>query len=117
MGNCIEPNGGYSTGWNARRSLNLLKFSLNRPMTLPHIDDEGDEEMEIVEQAEQIGLLLAGIEGNYSADGKKLEMVRSVDSKQLDSTKGHANASQRVSMEDRSNDKEKIFVNKLQKLK
>lgn len=100
MGNCMEPNGGYSTGWNARRSLNLLKFSLNRPMTLPHIDDEGDEEMEIVEQAEQIGLLLAGIEGNNSTDGKELEMVKSVDSKQLDSTKGHQNASPSVSMED-----------------
>lgn len=100
MGNCTEPNGGYSTGWNARKSLNLLKFSLNRPMTLPHIDDEGDEEMEIVEQAEQIGLLLAGIEGNNSSNGKKLEMVQSVDSKQMDSTKGHQNASPRVSMED-----------------
>lgn len=96
----MEPNGGYSTGWNARRSLSLLKFSLNRPMTLPHIDDEGDEEMEIVEQAEQIGLLLAGIDGNKSADGKKLEMVQSVDSKQLDSTEGHQDASQRVSRED-----------------
>lgn len=88
-------------------------------MTLPHIDDEGDEEMEIVEQAEQIGLLLAGIEGNYSADGKKLEMVRSVDSKQLDSTKGHANASQRVSMEDHINlpvnGKNSIEENKFQK--
>lgn len=100
MGNSMEPNGGYSTGWNARRSLNLLKFSLNRPVTLPHIDDEGDEEMEIVEQAEQIGLLLAGIEGNNSGDGKKLELVQSVDPKQLDSRKGHQNASPRVSMED-----------------
>lgn len=100
MGNCVEPNGGYSTGWNARRSLNLLKFSLNRPMTLPHIDDEGDEEMEIVEQAEQIGLLLAGIEGNNSGDEKKLEMVQSVDPKQLDSRKGHQYASPRVSIED-----------------
>ncbi|KAL8120951.1 kinesin-like protein KIN-12B [Apium graveolens] len=99
MGNCMEPNGGYSTGWNARRSLNLLKFSLNRPMTLPHIDDEGDEEMEIVEQAEQIGLLLAGIEGSNSGDGKKLEMVQVVDSKQLDSRKGHKILSPRVSME------------------
>ncbi|CAA2996922.1 kinesin KIN12B [Olea europaea subsp. europaea] len=42
--------GAYSTGWNARRSLNLLKFSLKQPMTLPHIDDDTDEEMEIVEE-------------------------------------------------------------------
>ncbi|KAL2530140.1 Kinesin-like protein KIN12B [Forsythia ovata] len=42
--------GAYSTGWNARRSLNLLKFSLKQPMTLPHVDDDTDEEMEIVEE-------------------------------------------------------------------
>ncbi|GAB2295661.1 Belongs to the TRAFAC class myosin-kinesin ATPase super [Dionaea muscipula] len=44
-------NGAYSNGWNARRSLNLLKFSLNRPLTLPHVDDDGDEVMEIDEEA------------------------------------------------------------------
>ncbi|KAI3996701.1 hypothetical protein MKX01_041001 [Papaver californicum] len=45
------PNGGYSTSWNARRSLSILKMSLNQPMTLPHIDDDSDEEMEIDEEA------------------------------------------------------------------
>ncbi|KAL7596081.1 hypothetical protein Lser_V15G29500 [Lactuca serriola] len=48
--NSPDPN----TGWNARRSLNLLKYSLNRPMMLPHIEDDEDEEMEIVEEAEQV---------------------------------------------------------------
>lgn len=52
-GNQIDPNGAYSTGWNARRSLNLLKFSLNRPMMLPCVDEDGDEEMEIVEESDQ----------------------------------------------------------------
>uniref|UniRef100_A0A164T324 Kinesin motor domain-containing protein n=1 Tax=Daucus carota subsp. sativus TaxID=79200 RepID=A0A164T324_DAUCS len=115
MGNCMEPNGGYSTGWIARRSLNNLKFSLNRPMTLPHIDDEGDEEMEIVEQAEQIGLLLAGIEGNKSTDGKKLEMVQSADSKQLNSTEGHQNASQRMSITGRDSIEESELETKSKK--
>ncbi|XP_028093228.1 kinesin-like protein KIN-12C isoform X1 [Camellia sinensis] len=55
-GNQADPYGGYSTGWNARRSLNLLKFSLNHPMTLPHVDDDSDEEMEIVEEADQVGV-------------------------------------------------------------
>lgn len=41
--------GAYATGWSARRSLNLLRFSLNRPMMLPHVDDDSDEEMEIVD--------------------------------------------------------------------
>ncbi|KAL1078289.1 hypothetical protein V6Z11_D10G150600 [Gossypium hirsutum] len=49
--NQTDPNGSYSTGWNARRSLNLLKFSLHHPRTLPHVDEDGDEEMEIDEEA------------------------------------------------------------------
>nr|XP_043626170.1 kinesin-like protein KIN-12B [Erigeron canadensis] len=53
-GNQADPGAGYSSGWNARRSLNLLKFSLNRPMMMPHMDDDDDEEMEIVEEAEQV---------------------------------------------------------------
>ncbi|KAL4591149.1 hypothetical protein LXL04_004099 [Taraxacum kok-saghyz] len=49
-----SQSGGNSTGWNARRSLNLLKYSLNRPMVLPRVDDDEDEEMEIVDEAEQV---------------------------------------------------------------
>lgn len=44
-------NGGYSTGWNARRSYNLLRLSLCRPLILPHTDTDSDEEMEIDEDA------------------------------------------------------------------
>ncbi|KAL7617395.1 hypothetical protein Lser_V15G02697 [Lactuca serriola] len=51
-GNQGDTCGGYSTGWNARRSLNLLKFTLNCPMILPRVDDDGDEEMEIVKMEE-----------------------------------------------------------------
>ncbi|CAI9117485.1 OLC1v1018885C1 [Oldenlandia corymbosa var. corymbosa] len=54
--NQAEVNGTNSKLWNARRSLNLLKFSLNRPMTLPQIDDDSDEEMEIVQQDEPVSL-------------------------------------------------------------
>ncbi|MCL7024787.1 hypothetical protein MKW94_007813, partial [Papaver nudicaule] len=57
-------NGGYSTSWNARRSLNILKMSLNQPMTLPHIDDDSDEEMEIDEEA--VELLCNEVEKNIS---------------------------------------------------
>ncbi|KAL4561069.1 hypothetical protein LXL04_033231 [Taraxacum kok-saghyz] len=49
-----ESAGGYSTGWNARRSLCLLKYSLNNcPMVLPRVDDDGDEEMEIVDEIQE----------------------------------------------------------------
>ncbi|CAI9777017.1 unnamed protein product [Fraxinus pennsylvanica] len=49
-GNQTGQVGAYSTGWNARRSLNLLKFSLKQPITLPHVDNDTDEEMEIIEE-------------------------------------------------------------------
>lgn len=84
--NQTASKGSYTSGWNARRSLNLLKFSLNRPITLPHVDDDGDEEMEIVEQAQEIGLLLADIEENNGMDQKKLESVQSTDTNLMAST-------------------------------
>ncbi|XP_073275294.1 kinesin-like protein KIN-12B [Primulina huaijiensis] len=62
-----QKNGAYATGWNARRSLNLLKFSLNRPLTLPHIDNDGDAEMEIVMECEEVG------EANKSLDDHEIE--------------------------------------------
>ncbi|ONK72552.1 uncharacterized protein A4U43_C04F20610 [Asparagus officinalis] len=45
-----ESNGSYSTGWNARRSLSLLRMSLNCPRVLPVAEDDSDEEMEIVDE-------------------------------------------------------------------
>ncbi|KAM0882570.1 hypothetical protein ACQ4PT_032187 [Festuca glaucescens] len=42
-------NGSFATGWNARRSLHLLKMSLNRPTTFQAIKEDSDEEMEIDE--------------------------------------------------------------------
>ncbi|KAG0483411.1 hypothetical protein HPP92_011495 [Vanilla planifolia] len=44
-----DSNGG-STTWNVQRSLNLLRLSLCRPRTLPVVEDDSDEEMEIVEE-------------------------------------------------------------------
>ncbi|KAG6664010.1 kinesin-like protein KIN-12B [Carya illinoinensis] len=49
-GYAIDSNGGHSAEW-IRRSLNLLKSSLNCPVTLTHVDDDSDEEMEIDEEA------------------------------------------------------------------
>ncbi|GMJ04773.1 hypothetical protein like AT3G23670 [Hibiscus trionum] len=79
--NQTDPNAGYSTGWNARRSLNLLKFSLNHPRALPHVDEDGDEEMEIDEEAvenlcAQVGLQFADMY-NKSNQMTKLEMIES----------------------------------------
>ncbi|GMH08058.1 hypothetical protein Nepgr_009898 [Nepenthes gracilis] len=79
-GSQTDPTGAYSSGWNARRSLNLLKFSLNLPMTLPHVDDDGDEVMEIDEEAVeklyvQSGMQLACDEICNSTDPKRLGSV------------------------------------------
>ncbi|XVF28968.1 hypothetical protein REPUB_Repub15cG0079200 [Reevesia pubescens] len=79
--NQTDPIGSYSTGWNARRSLNLLKFSLNHPRTLPHFDEDGDEEMEIDEEAvenlcAQVGLQSADIFCR-SNEVTKLEIIES----------------------------------------
>ncbi|GLT49527.1 hypothetical protein SLA2020_230790 [Shorea laevis] len=76
-----NPDGGYSTGWNARRSLSLLKLSLNHPSTLSHLDEDGDEEMEIDEDAVeklcvQVGLQSAGIDQNTN-DMCKVETTES----------------------------------------
>ncbi|KAK9138520.1 hypothetical protein Sjap_009114 [Stephania japonica] len=76
-GNSTDASGAYSTSWNARRSLNLLK-SLNRPMTLPHIEDDSDEEMEIDEEAVeklcvQVGLQVARHGGNEVLDGREMD--------------------------------------------
>ncbi|KAJ6844708.1 kinesin-like protein KIN-12B [Iris pallida] len=48
-GSSVESNGSYSTGWNARRSLSLLRMSLNCPTVVPVTKDDGDVEMEIDE--------------------------------------------------------------------
>ncbi|XP_062164877.1 kinesin-like protein KIN-12B isoform X2 [Alnus glutinosa] len=51
--NCNNPsdsNGGHSAAW-IRRSLSLLKSNLNCSITLHSVDDDGDEEMEIDEEA------------------------------------------------------------------
>lgn len=42
--------GSFSSAWNARRSLNLLKMSLNHSNTLPILKDDTDIEMEIDEK-------------------------------------------------------------------
>ncbi|XP_071690230.1 kinesin-like protein KIN-12B isoform X2 [Rutidosis leptorrhynchoides] len=55
-GNQADRSAGQVTGWTPRKSMALLKFSLNRPLILPHDDDDGDEEMEIVDEGEQVPL-------------------------------------------------------------
>lgn len=78
--NPTDPNGVHTAGW-ARRSLNLLK-SFHHPMTLPHIDDDGDEEMEIDEDAVEklcnhVDKQLAGIEDRHEIKEGRVKTVKS----------------------------------------
>ncbi|KAI3706255.1 hypothetical protein L6452_23869 [Arctium lappa] len=101
-GNQTDPSAGYSTGWNARRSLNLLKFSLNRPMMLPHMDDDMDEEMEIVQEAEQV---LSAVNEAYNNMDTDVNMKEEI-SEQID--KGEVTVVQSGDIDKRGSDCFKI---------
>ncbi|XP_022979663.1 kinesin-like protein KIN-12B isoform X1 [Cucurbita maxima] len=76
-----DTNGGHSAAW-IRRSLNLLKSSINHPISLPHVDDDGDEDMEIDEEA--VEKLCDQLDKQNAAsqvsEGKEAETVKSVSS-------------------------------------
>ncbi|KAK4585605.1 hypothetical protein RGQ29_023027 [Quercus rubra] len=77
-----DSDGGHSAAW-IRRSMNLLKSSLSCPITLRHVDDDGDEEMEIDEEAveilcERVDKQIASSEANNTIDVSKEETVNSV---------------------------------------
>ena len=46
----VDSSEGHSAAW-IRRSLNLIKASLNCSISLRRVDEDGDEEMEIDEEA------------------------------------------------------------------
>ncbi|TYK23655.1 kinesin-like protein KIN12B [Cucumis melo var. makuwa] len=73
-----DTNGGHSAAW-IRRSLSLLKSSISRPIALPHVDDDGDEEMEIDEEAVEklCDQLDKQNTGSEDSEGKQAEIVQS----------------------------------------
>ncbi|GMY32137.1 kinesin-like protein KIN-12B [Fagus crenata] len=98
-----DSNGGHSAAW-IRRSMNLLKSSLSCPMTLRHIDDDGDEEMEIDEEAverlcEQVDKQIASSEANSTIDVSKVETVNS-DLQQVESEDTDVNMEEGESEQD-----------------
>ncbi|KAJ8646210.1 hypothetical protein MRB53_007958 [Persea americana] len=76
-GSSNDGNGGRSKGWNARRSLSLLRFSLNHPMTLPHVEDDSDEEMEIDEEDVERLCTEGGLDSAPSEEIKTYKMTKS----------------------------------------
>ncbi|KDP32570.1 hypothetical protein JCGZ_13120 [Jatropha curcas] len=47
----VKANSNNSTGWDPRKSLNILKSLIHPHSRLPQLDEDGDEEMEIDEEA------------------------------------------------------------------
>lgn len=75
--NPTNPNVAYSTAWNARRSLNLLRsFGLGHPRYLPHGDDDGDIEMEIDEAAVERLCVQVGLQSSPASEGSNHDMNR-----------------------------------------
>ncbi|PWA76569.1 phragmoplast-associated kinesin-related protein [Artemisia annua] len=70
-----------SAKWNPHRSLQLIKFSLSYPMSLPHGSDDGDVEMEIIDEEEDCkpsvsGSQLVPTDGSQLADSSKQEVEK-----------------------------------------
>lgn len=80
--NSGDPSGCRLTGQDVRRSLNLLKLSLHHPMMLPRIDDDGDEDMEVDEEAIENLCAQVGLQFSSSKDIRKSKLRNSVVVKQ-----------------------------------
>ncbi|CAH2079246.1 unnamed protein product [Thlaspi arvense] len=75
VNNPSNPNLAYSTAWNARRSLNLIRsFGLCHPRSLPHEDDDGDIEMEIDEAAVERLCVQVGLQSSLASEGINHDM-------------------------------------------
>lgn len=75
--NPTNPNAAYTTSWNARRSLSLLRsFGLSHPKSLPHGDDDGDTEMEIDEEAVERLCAQMGLQSSPPAEENNQDMSR-----------------------------------------
>ena len=74
----VKANSNNPTGWDPRKSLNILKSLIHPLPRLPEVDEDGDEMMEIDEEAVeklciQVGLGPAGATyQNYVDEGRSI---------------------------------------------
>ncbi|ESQ37288.1 hypothetical protein EUTSA_v10002371mg [Eutrema salsugineum] len=72
-----NPNTAYTTSWNARRSMSLLRsFGLSHPKSLAHGDDDGDTEMEIDEEAVERLCAQIGLQSSPTVEENNQEMCK-----------------------------------------
>ncbi|CAD5327860.1 unnamed protein product [Arabidopsis thaliana] len=101
--NPTNPNVAYSTAWNARRSLKLLRsFGLGHPRSLPHEDNDGDIEMEIDEAAVERLCVQVGLQSSLASEGINHDMnrVKSIHSSDGQSIEKRLPEDSDVAMED-----------------
>lgn len=101
--NPTNPNVAYSSAWNARRSLNLLRsFGLGHPRSLPHEDNDGDIEMEIDDAAVERLCVQVGLQSSPASEGINLDMnsVKSIHSSDGQSIQKRLTEDTDVAMED-----------------
>ncbi|KAK7319015.1 hypothetical protein RJT34_03724 [Clitoria ternatea] len=72
-----DGSGGHSAAW-IRRSLNFLQCGLNYPLSLPRVDEDGDEEMEIDEEGiEDHAVVLHNSHGGFAGFPTPNESIQS----------------------------------------
>ncbi|KAG6547673.1 hypothetical protein Mapa_011122 [Marchantia paleacea] len=79
-----QGTGGYSNGWNARRSYNLLRLSLSHPMNISaaDLDPDNDLEMQIDEDDNESGpvsICSADTRGGVRPGAYRLEAIEEKD--------------------------------------
>lgn len=89
----MKTNSNNSTGWDPRKSLNILKSLISPHSWLPKVDEDGDEEMEIDEEAveklcDKVGLIPLVAEGRNTVNVSKITIEQVTDNADIDMEEG-----------------------------
>ncbi|XP_011011105.1 PREDICTED: kinesin-like protein KIN12B isoform X1 [Populus euphratica] len=74
----VKANSNNPTGWDPRKSLNILKSLIHPLPRLPQVDEDGDEMMEIDEEAVEKLCIQVGLGPAGSADENYVDEGRSI---------------------------------------
>jgi len=74
----VKANSNNPTGWDPRKSLNILKSLIHPRPLLPQVDEDGDEMMEIDEEAVEKLCIQVGLGPAGSADENYVDEGRSI---------------------------------------
>ncbi|KAJ9187052.1 hypothetical protein P3X46_002548 [Hevea brasiliensis] len=74
----VKSNSNNPTGWDPRKSLNLLKSLIHPHPRLPQVDEDGDEEMEIDEEAVENLCIEVGMQPAGTEDCNTVDKIRHI---------------------------------------